>query len=74
MMSTTDQLIMKLKRKMLYWQHGWTFERLRTCVKIREATLPVSILTGEACFPMGKAERLGSVAIVSLHARLLCCR
>lgn len=32
---------MKLKMKMLYWQHYWTFERWKICVKIREATLLV---------------------------------
>ena len=35
-----DQLIMKLKMKMLYWQHYWTLERLRICVKTREAGFP----------------------------------
>lgn len=68
-----DQLIMRLKRKMLYWQHSWTFERLSIGVKIREATVLVCILIDVACFPMGKAKLLESVAIVSLNARLLCC-
>lgn len=48
-----DQLIMKLKMKMLYWQHYWTLERLGICVKTREATVLVSlfILIDVACLP-----------------------
>lgn len=56
MMTKIDQLIIKLKMKMLYWQHYWTSERLRICVKMREATVLVFILIDVACLPMLKAK------------------
>lgn len=70
MMTTIDQLIMKLKMKMLYWQHYWTFERLRICVKIRQTTVLVFILIDVACLPLLKAKLLESVAIFGLIACL----
>lgn len=67
-MITMDQLIMKLKMKMLYWQHYWTLERLGIYVKTREATVLVSysFLLMELVCPMFKANLLESVAIFGL--------
>lgn len=70
MMTTIEQLIITLKMKMLHWQHCWTFERLRICVRIRETTVLVFILIDVACFSMFKAKLLESVAIFGLTACL----
>lgn len=72
-MTTIDQLIMKLKMKIVYWRRHWTLERLRICVKITGATVPVffpSLRMWLVC-RMLKAKLLESLAMFCLIVCLL---